>query len=79
MICVGNFSAVPRSQYRLALPEAGEYEVLINSAAEVYSGSGEVAVGTLLAEEVSHHGRAHSASVDLPALSTIWFEIPNAK
>jgi 1,4-alpha-glucan branching enzyme len=79
MICVGNFSAVPRTQYRLALPVAGEYKVLINSAAEVYSGSGEVAVGSLQAEEVSHHGRAHSANVDLPALSTLWFETPNAK
>jgi 1,4-alpha-glucan branching enzyme len=79
MICVGNFSAVPRTQYRLALPVAGEYEVLINSDAEVYSGAGEVAVRRLLAEEVSHHGREHSASLALPALSTLWFEIPNAK
>jgi len=76
MICVGNFSAVPRNQYRLALPLAGEYDVLINSAAEVYAGSGEVAVGSLLAEEVSHHGRGHSASFDLPALSTLWLEVP---
>ena len=77
IICVGNFSAVARSQYRLVLPEAGEYKLVINSDADVYAGSGRVSIDTVSSEAVAHHGREYSASVDLPALSTMWFDVPS--
>jgi 1,4-alpha-glucan branching enzyme len=78
IICVGNFSAVPRSNYRLALPVAGEYKDLINSNADVYGGSDRDAI-TVRSENVEHQGKEHSASIDLPALTTMWFEVPDSR
>jgi len=77
VICLGNFSAVRRKDYRLALPKAGQYELLINTDARVYAGVGEVDVTSLTAEEIPHHGREFSATFDLPALSTLWFVVPS--
>jgi len=78
MICVGNFSAVPRTQYRLALPITGEYKIVINSDADVYGGSGRMDIDAVVSEEVPHHGRQFSTSIDLPPLSTLWFEVPSS-
>jgi 1,4-alpha-glucan branching enzyme len=76
IICVGNFSAVPRLQYRLALPEAGEYKLMINSDDEVYAGSGAVSIERITSEPVAHNGRDHSAVLDMPPLTTLWFDVP---
>ncbi len=76
IVCVGNFSAVPRLGYRLGLPSAGEYRAVVNTDAEVYSGSGSVPVNSLYAEAVAIQGHEFSALVDLPPLCTLWFEAP---
>jgi 1,4-alpha-glucan branching enzyme len=73
LICVGNFSAVPRPGYRLGLSHEGEYRAVINSDAEVYSGAGVFPVNDLQVENVASHGREYSALIDLPPLSTVWF------
>ncbi len=73
IICIGNFSAVPKKGYRLGLPHDGEYHPVINSDAEVYNGSGSVAVNQLQVENVASHGREYSALLDLPPLSTVWY------
>jgi 1,4-alpha-glucan branching enzyme len=64
LICVSNFSAVPRSSYRLALPREGHYQVLINT--------NEIAMLELQSEPIATHGREHSALIDLPPLTTLW-------
>jgi 1,4-alpha-glucan branching enzyme len=58
LICVCNFSAVPRPSYRLALLSEGEYEVVINSDSRHYGGSESFAFKDNV--------------LDLPALSTLW-------
>jgi 1,4-alpha-glucan branching enzyme len=72
LICVGNFSAVPREGYRLGLPREGRYKVLVNTAAEEYGGRGGAAIRDLDSESVATHGRAHSVQIDLPPLTTLW-------
>jgi 1,4-alpha-glucan branching enzyme len=76
IVCIANFSAVPRQDYRVGLPRGGYYKTIINTDAEVYCGGGSVRVDGLHAEEVSSHGREFSALVDLPPLSTLWFTAP---
>jgi len=73
LICVCNFSAVPRKAYRLALPREGEYRLVINSNAEDYSGKDMVSISALHTEDISVNGREHSALIDLPPLTTLWF------
>jgi 1,4-alpha-glucan branching enzyme len=74
IVCVGNFSALPRQKYRLALPGEGKYQLLVNTDAEVYAGSGVEVVEEIEAEKVQALGREYSIEIDLPAFSTLWFE-----
>jgi 1,4-alpha-glucan branching enzyme len=56
LICVGNFSAVPRKAYHLA--REGEYQVVIDTDVNEYSGSGSLKVTKNV--------------LDLPPLTTVW-------
>ncbi|HET6648379.1 MAG TPA: 1,4-alpha-glucan branching protein GlgB [Pyrinomonadaceae bacterium] len=75
LVCVCNFSPIPRDTHRLGLPKAGQYRVLINTDLAVYGGGGSE-VETLNAEEIHVHGQNYSATVALPPLATLWFEVP---
>ncbi|HEU4871336.1 MAG TPA: alpha amylase C-terminal domain-containing protein, partial [Pyrinomonadaceae bacterium] len=75
LICVGNFSAVPRQAYRLGLPREGHYKILVNTDAEEYGGRNGSSGRDLESEPVASHGRAHSVQIDLPPLTTVWLEI----
>jgi 1,4-alpha-glucan branching enzyme len=74
LICVANFSAVPRSGYRLGLPCEGNYRVSVNTDAEEYGGRSASGIRRLDSESVASHGRAHSVHIDLPPLTTLWLE-----
>ena len=65
-----NFTPVPRSGYRIGVPEPGRYREVINTDAAIYGGSG-VHNGELQSEAVPAHGRAHSLSLTVPPLATI--------
>jgi 1,4-alpha-glucan branching enzyme len=58
LICVGNFSAVPRKSYRLAFPHEGEYDVVINTDDKAYNGNESLTVT--------------DGVIDLPPLTTVW-------
>jgi 1,4-alpha-glucan branching enzyme len=74
LICVGNFSAVARKSYRLALPHKGDYRLVMDTQAKDYAGSEALSLSVLHSEDILTHGREHSALIALPPLSTIWFE-----
>jgi 1,4-alpha-glucan branching enzyme len=76
---VGNFSPLVRENHRLGLPRAGEYRVILNTAAEVYGDSGAVPVNSIVAEETPFKEQAYSALLTLPPLATLWFEVPKSK
>ena len=75
IVCVGNFSALPRKGYRLGLPQQGEYRLLINTGDKEYSGKNKKVVDTLIAENVAANGQEYSAVIDLPGFTTAWFEL----
>ncbi|MGI8577162.1 MAG: 1,4-alpha-glucan branching protein GlgB [Nocardioidaceae bacterium] len=72
LACVANFAAVPHPDYRLGLPSPGEWLEIINTDAEVYSGSGVGNLGAVRAGDGPWHGRPASAVVQLPPLATLW-------
>ncbi|HZH90327.1 MAG TPA: 1,4-alpha-glucan branching protein GlgB [Pyrinomonadaceae bacterium] len=78
IVCVCNFSNAARSSYRLALPRAGNYRVILNTDAALYGGSGSVELDSIEAEAAPLHLRPYSALIDLPPLSTIWLAVPRA-
>jgi 1,4-alpha-glucan branching enzyme len=60
IVCVCNFSAVAKKDYRLALPKK-KYKLILNTNAEIYGGTGDVSIKSL-----------KSGEIDLPPLTTIW-------
>jgi 1,4-alpha-glucan branching enzyme len=73
LVCVCNFSPVPRHDYRLGLPAPGGYIEVLNTDAETYGGSNAGNMGTVEAETIPWHGLDYSARVTLPPLGVIWF------
>jgi 1,4-alpha-glucan branching enzyme len=72
LVCVGNFSPVPRPGYRVGLPRGGSWRELLNTDAPIYGGSGVVIEGVLEAEAVGWHGVEHSVELTLPPLGVVW-------
>ncbi len=71
VVCVGNFSPVPRPGYRVGVPHGGPWHELINSDLGVYGGS-SVANGTVYAEEAPWQGQPFSVVITLPPLGVVW-------
>jgi 1,4-alpha-glucan branching enzyme len=72
LVCVCNFSPVPRHEYRLGLPAPGEYHEVLNTDADHYGGGNLGNMGAVVAEAVPWHGLDHSATLSLPPLATLW-------
>jgi 1,4-alpha-glucan branching enzyme len=74
IVCVGNFSAVVHEDYRLGLPRAGEYQLVLNTDASEYGGGGFQSPDLLSAEAIAIRHFDYSARLTLPPLSTLWYE-----
>src|SRR4028118_749346 len=61
IVCVCNFSNSTRRGYRLALPRAGSYRVILNTDAAIYDGSDSVALDSIEATAGPLHLRPSSA------------------
>ena len=64
---VANFSPTARTAYRVALPAPGSYEAVLDSGQPDFGGRGLTALPAR-ADEVVHHERPASLSLDLPPL-----------
>ncbi len=72
VVCVCNFSPVPRPGYRVGLPRPGRWSEVLNTDAVEYGGSGVGNGDSIEAEETGWHGQQWSAEVQLPPLGVIW-------
>ena len=73
VVCVVNFTPVPRPNYRIGLPRAGRWTEILNTDATAYGGSGLGNAGAITAEPVGAHGQIASAELLLPPLAAVWF------
>ena len=71
LVVVCNMTPVPRQDYRIGAPRAGDYVELINSDADCYGGSGIGNLGRVRTEPVSTHGHEQSLKLNLPPLATL--------
>jgi 1,4-alpha-glucan branching enzyme len=76
VICVCNFSPVPRHGYRVGLPRGGQFREILNTDAAVYGGGNLGNAGGVWAESRPWQGQPCSAEMLLPPLATIWLEAP---
>ncbi|MFZ2990881.1 1,4-alpha-glucan branching protein GlgB [Ideonella sp.] len=70
VVVICHFTPEPRQAYRLGVPLAGAWQVLINTDDPVYGGSG-LDLGHLVAEPVPSDGLAQSICLNLPPLATL--------
>ncbi|HMJ86688.1 MAG TPA: 1,4-alpha-glucan branching protein GlgB, partial [Vicinamibacterales bacterium] len=68
---VFNFTPVVRAQYRIGVPDAGDYVELLNSDAAEYGGSNVGNGGSVTAEPVPAHGFDHSLRLTIPPLGCL--------
>ena len=73
LVCLMNFTPVPRQDYLVPMPAVGSYEVIFNSDSEFYGGS-NLGNGTVVADAGSRYGRPASAKIDLPPLGMLVLE-----
>jgi 1,4-alpha-glucan branching enzyme len=59
IICVCNFSAVPKKAYRVELLSERDYVLIVNTDAALYGGNEAVSI--------------NDSAIDLPPLTTLWF------
>ena len=71
---VSNFTPVPRSGYRIGLPQAGRWREVFNSDAAGYGGGGLGNLGQIMARDEPSHGFPASAEILAPPLATVMFQ-----
>jgi 1,4-alpha-glucan branching enzyme len=74
ILVVCNFTPVPRTNYRVGVPEDGFWKEVLNSDAKEYGGSGHGNFGGLEASPVASHGRDYSLSLNVPPLGAVFFK-----
>ncbi|HEY1118681.1 MAG TPA: alpha amylase C-terminal domain-containing protein, partial [Acidimicrobiales bacterium] len=72
VVCVANFTPVPRHGYRIGLPRAGGWREVLNTDDERFGGAG-IGNGTFASEDIPWQGRDQSAVITLPPLGVAWF------
>lgn len=79
LLVVINFTPVPKDHYRLGVPVEGEFEVVLNTDASVYTGSDFLLSPLHSSKDIPSHGKPYSLDLQVPPLSAIalkWKAIP---
>jgi 1,4-alpha-glucan branching enzyme len=74
IVCVFNFTPVPRDNHRVGVPHEGYWAELLNTDATEYGGSGRGNMGGCEATPVAAHGRPWSVNLSLPPLAALFLE-----
>jgi 1,4-alpha-glucan branching enzyme len=68
---------VPRSSYRIGLPQPGRWREAVNTDSRFYGGSDLGNFGGIEADAVPWHGQPYSAEITVPPLAALWL-VPEA-
>jgi len=71
LVVLCNFSPIHREGYRLGVPFAGQYQVMLNTDDKAFGGSGLGDKSVLKSEKLPCHGQEQSITVDLPPMSAL--------
>lgn len=72
VVAICNFTPVPRDEYRLGVPENGDYEVLLNTDDKKYWGSSYNTPTKLKVDKQPWNGQKFSVCINLPPLATLF-------
>ena len=71
LLVVHNFTPQVLDGYRVGVPHAGRWQVLLNTDDRCWSGSGAGSEGELHSEQMTAHGQSDSLNLQLPPLGTL--------
>jgi 1,4-alpha-glucan branching enzyme len=74
VVCLLNFTPVPREAYRVGLPIAGRYREILNTDAELYGGGNQGNGGMVVTLDEPWHDRPCSALVNVPPLGAVFLK-----
>jgi 1,4-alpha-glucan branching enzyme len=74
VIAAFNFTPVPRTPYRIGVPQPGRWREILNSDAKELGGSGRGNLGIVESRPIRWNGRHHSINVTLPPLGAVFFK-----
>jgi 1,4-alpha-glucan branching enzyme len=74
LVCVFNATPVPRDDYIVGVPEAGEYRIEIDSDSPIYGGSGYRTHGVVMSATQACHGFPYSLRLQVPPLAGLILE-----
>jgi 1,4-alpha-glucan branching enzyme len=72
LVAVFNLTPLPRTAYRIGVPDFDRWTVIANSDDAQFGGSGAGSTGSVVADTVSAHGRPRSVELDLPPLGALY-------
>jgi 1,4-alpha-glucan branching enzyme len=70
---IHNFTPAVRHHYRVGVPYAGEYTILINSDDEAFGGTGNFTQERLTSSPSEWNGRPNHIELTLPPLASLIF------
>lgn len=71
VVCVFNFTPMPRSNYRIGVPKRGFWAEIFNGDAAQYGGSGRGNMGGVETVPIEAHGQFQSVTLELPPLAGV--------
>ncbi len=74
VVCIFNFTPVPRLGYRVGVPGPGLYREIYNSDALEYGGSGVGNYGQVFTQDLPWHGCAQSVHMNIPPLGAVFLK-----
>ncbi len=75
LIIACNFTPIPRTEYRIGLPNGGKLMQIFNSDDEKYGGSGLSNQKEINIDDHSWNNRSNSAEITIPPLGAVVFKI----
>jgi 1,4-alpha-glucan branching enzyme len=74
LVCLFNFTPVPRYGYHLGMPMPGRWAEVLNTDSEVFGGSNVGNLGVVQTAAEPSHGRPVSAYLTLPPLAAVFLK-----
>jgi 1,4-alpha-glucan branching enzyme len=75
IVCVFNFSPLPRHDYRVGVPEYGWYAEILNTDSALYGGGNVGNTGGVQADEIAAHNFSSSLRLTLPPLGALFLKM----
>jgi len=74
LVAVCNFTPVHRKSYKIGVPKNDAYEIVFNSDAAKFGGSGERIKKTYKTQKGEMHGKAQFIDLNLPPMTTLYLK-----